>query len=42
MHLIFYPFVELLPDRKLTRYEKLHLFKKSKIKIQYELTDNEI
>ena len=42
LHLLFYPFVVLLPDKKLTRYDGINLKKKSKVKINYELTDEEI
>lgn len=42
LHLIFYPFIVLLPDTKMTRYQNLYLKKRCKIKMQYELTDDEI
>jgi hypothetical protein len=42
IHLLFYPFVVLLPDKKKSRYDELYLKKRTKIKITYDLTDEEI
>lgn len=42
LHLVFYPFVTLMPDKKRTKYESLYLKKKRKLYICYELSDDEI
>lgn len=41
-HLLFYPFVVLLPSKNGSRYESIYLKKKSKIPITYNLTAEEI
>ena len=42
LHIMFYPFVVLSPDKKFTRYDSINIKKKSKTKINYELTEEEI
>jgi hypothetical protein len=41
-HLLFYPFVQLIPNRNRTRYEAIHLKKRHRIPLPYELTPHEI
>lgn len=41
-HLLFYPFIQLIPNKSRTRYEFVQLKKKNKIPLNYNLTDEEI
>lgn len=43
VHLLFYPFVSVTPNRKKTRYESIQLSKrKHKIPIKYNITNDEV
>ena len=37
-HLLFYPFIQLVPNKSKTRYEFVQLKKKNRIPINYNLT----
>ncbi len=39
-HLLFYPFIQLVPNPTRTRYEAIHLKKKHRIMLPYDLTLN--
>jgi hypothetical protein len=41
-HLLFYPFVHLIPNKSKSRYEYIQLKKKHKIPLNYDLTIDEI
>ena len=41
-YLLFYPFVSLIKNTKKTKYEYIYIYKKIKINIPYELSNQEI
>jgi hypothetical protein len=43
VHLLFYPFISVIPNRRKTRYESVQLSKrKHRIGIKYNITNDEV